>query len=157
MNQPYNEQDMLLSSIFSDGTGLFRQPPEPEPGDCVAVRLRIQKGADVTVTLLKGFPTVMAHMSRYNSDETFDWYEGKIYCREASVYYSFLIRWGERYILYNRLGPRWVDDIPSLDPTGAFEVIPGFHVPQWAKGALQYQILPDRFRSGNPDSDVLDR
>ena len=157
MNQPYNEQDMLLSSIFSDGTGLFRQPPEPEPGDCVAVRLRIQKGADVTVTLLKGFPTVMAHMSRYNSDETFDWYEGKIYCREASVYYSFLIRWGERYILYNRLGPRWVDDIPSLNPTGAFQVIPGFHVPRWAKGALQYQILPDRFRRGNPDSDVLDR
>ena len=157
MNQPYNEQDMLLCSIFSDGTGMFRQPPEPEPGDYVAVRMRIQKGADVTVTMLRGFPTVMAHMSRYGCDDAFDWYEGKIYCRESPVFYSFLIKWGDRYIHYNRTGPHWVDDIPSLDPTGAFEVIPGFHVPQWAKGALQYQILPDRFRSGNPDSDVLDR
>ncbi|MBQ6346220.1 MAG: hypothetical protein IJI71_01530 [Clostridia bacterium] len=78
MNQPYNEQDMLFSSIFSDGTGLFRQPPEPEPGDYVAVRMRIQKGANVTVTLLRGFPTVMAHMSKYDSDDAFDWYEAKI-------------------------------------------------------------------------------
>ncbi len=157
MNQPYNEQDMLLSSIFSDGTGLFRQPPEPEPGDYVAIRMRIQKGADVTVSLLRGFPTVMAHMSRYGSDDTFDWYEAKIYCRDTPVFYSFLIKWGDRYIHYNRLGPRWVDGVPSSDPTGAFQVIPGFHVPQWAKGALQYQILPDRFRQGNPDNDVLDR
>ena len=157
MNQPYDEQDMLLSSIFSDGTGLFRQPPEPEPGDHVTVRLRIQKGANVTVTLLRGFPAVMAHMSRRDSDDAFDWYEGKIYCRETPVVYSFLIKWGDRYILYDRLGPRWVDGASSLDPAGAFQVIPGFHVPRWARGALQYQILPDRFKKGNADSDVLDR
>ncbi len=157
MNQPYNEQDMLFSSIFSDGTGLFRQPPEPEPGDYVAIRMRIQRGADVTVTLLRGFPTVMAHMSKYDSDDAFDWYDTKIYCREAPVFYSFLIKWGNRTIHYDRLGPRWVDGVPTSIPTGAFQVIPGFHVPRWAKGALQYQILPDRFRKGNPDSDVLDR
>ena len=81
MNQPYNEQDMLLSSIFSDGTEVFRQPPEPEPGDYVAIRLRIHKGAEVTVSLLRGFPTVIGHMSKYASDDAFDWYEGKIYCR----------------------------------------------------------------------------
>ena len=73
MNQPYNEMDMLLSSIFSDGTELFRQPAEPEPGDYVAIRLRILKGAEVTIKLLKGFPTVMAHMSKYKSDNAFDW------------------------------------------------------------------------------------
>ena len=157
MNQPYNEQDRLLYSIFSDGTALFRQPVEPDPGDYVAIRLRVQRGADITVTLLRGFPTVMGHMSRFKSDNAFDWYEAKIYCRTEPVFYSFLIQWDNRYIHYNRLGPRWVDGVPSADPTGAFQVIPGFHVPDWAKGAVQYQIMPDRFCKGNPDSDVLDR
>ena len=157
MNQPYNEQDVLFSSIFSDGTELFRQPAEPEPGDYVAIRLRIQRDAQVKVMLLRGFPMDVAHMSKYKSDETFDWYESKIYCFRQPVLYSFLIQWEDRYILFDRRGPRWVDAVPSTDPTGAFQVIPGFHVPQWAKGALQYQILPDRFNKGNPESDVLDR
>ena len=157
MNQPYNEMDMLFSSIFSDGTELFRKPTEPEPGDYVAIRLRIMKGAEVTITLLKGFPAAMAHMSKYMSDDAFDWYEAKIYCRAQPVFYSFLVRWGDRYIHFDRRGPRWVDSVPSADPNGAFQVIPGFHVPQWAKGAVQYQILPDRFNRGNPESDVRDR
>ena len=157
MNQPYNEQDMLFSSIFSDGTGMFREPAEPEPGDYVAIRLRIQRGAGANITLLRGFPTVMAHMSKYNSDDAFDWYEAKIYCREEPVFYSFLVEWEGRYIHYNRLGPHWVDSVPPTDPTGAFQVIPGFHVPEWAKGAIQYQILPDRFKQGNPHNDVQDR
>ena len=112
MNQPYNEQDRLLYSIFSDGTALFRQPVEPDPGDYVAIRLRVQRGADITVTLLRGFPTVMGHMSRFKSDNAFDWYEAKIYCRTETVFYSFLIQWENRYIHYNRLGPRWVDGVP---------------------------------------------
>lgn len=157
MNQPYNEQDALFSSIFSDGTGLFRQPPEPEPGDSVAVRLRLQRGAEVRVSLLRGFPFEQAHMSKYAADGAFDWYEAKLYCRREPVLYSFLIEWRGRYIHYNRKGPHWVDSVPSPDPAGSFRVIPGFHVPEWAKGAVQYQILPDRFRDGNPDSDVRDR
>ena len=157
MNQPYNEQDRLFSSIFSDGTELFRQPAEPDPGDYVSIRLRIQRGAEVEVALLKGFPAVITLMSKYTSDDAFDWYEAKIYCREQPVFYTFLIKWGDRCIHFNRLGPHWVDTVPSADPAGAFKVIPGFHVPEWAKGAVQYQILPDRFRNGDPTNDVLDR
>ncbi len=154
MNQPYNEQDALLSSIFSDGTELFRQPAEPEPWDHVSVRLRMQRGAEAEVTLLRDFPAENVRMSRYKSKGLFDWYEAKLYCREEPVFYSFLIRWNGRYIHYNRRGPRWVDTVPSPDPTGSFMVIPGFHVPEWSKGAVQYQILPDRFRDGNPHSDI---
>ena len=42
MNQPYNDNDALFSSIYSDGTALFRQPVEPKPWDYVGVRLRIR-------------------------------------------------------------------------------------------------------------------
>ena len=45
----------LFSSIFSDGTSLFRQPAEPDPGDAVAVRLRLQKGDDALALIHKMF------------------------------------------------------------------------------------------------------
>ena len=37
------EEKQLISSIFSDETPLFRTPAEPEVGDTVSIRLRIQK------------------------------------------------------------------------------------------------------------------
>ena len=157
MNQPYNEHDALLESIFSDGTELFRQPAEPEPWDCVSVRLRIGKGAGANVILLRGVPGERVRMSLYRTDALFDWYEAKIYCREDSVIYAFLIEWQGRTIHYDRLGARWANEWELPGPEGAFVVIPGFHVPKWARGALQYQILVDRFRDGNPQTDVRDR
>ena len=157
MNHPYSAQDALFFSIFSDETVLFRQPAEPEPGDRVAVRLRIQKGADARVSLLKGFPGEQVHMSKLKSDEVFDWYEAELCCQDEAVDYAFLIEWQGRCIYYDRRGPRWAEAVPALDPAGAFRVLPGFHVPEWAKGALQYQIMPDRFRNGSGDNDVQDR
>ena len=157
MDQNRFEPNALLSSVFSDGTELFRQPAEPEPGDRVTLRLRVRRGADVESFLLMGFPAVMEPMTKRGSDHAFDWYEGCIHCGSRPVFYSFLVRWAGRYIQVDRRGARWIDAVPAGDPAGAFLLIPGFHVPQWAKGAVQYQIFPDRFRKGNPESDVLDR
>ena len=154
MTQSIIDCDALIASIFSDGTALFRQPTEPDFGDCVSVRLRILKGAQAQVTLLRGIPAERAHMSLYRTDAMFDWYEGKLYCLGKSIHYTFLIQWQDRMIHYDRLGAHWVDCAPDPDPSGAFQVIPGFHVPAWAKGAIQYQILPDRFRNGNPHGDI---
>ena len=36
-----------------------------------------------------------------------------------------------------------------------FVITPGFHVPEWAKGTLMYQIFVDRFNNGDPTNDVL--
>ena len=36
-----------------------------------------------------------------------------------------------------------------------FVVIPGFRTPDWAKGAVMYQIYVDRFCNGDPGNDVL--
>ena len=37
-----------------------------------------------------------------------------------------------------------------------FKVVPGFSTPEWAKGAVMYQIYVDRFYNGNTENDVLD-
>ena len=36
-----------------------------------------------------------------------------------------------------------------------FQLIPGFKTPDWAKGAVFYQIYVDRFYNGDPSNDVL--
>ena len=149
------EPESLLISVFSDETPVFRSPAEPDPGDAVTVRLRLMKGADVRAALLLGFPAEQVAMALSNTDELFDWYEATLPpLDDAPRFYSLLIEWGDRMILYDRGGARWVDDVPSPDASRAFRLIPGFHVPEWAKGAVQYQIMPDRFRNGDPRIDV---
>ena len=157
MNQPYIKEEEMLQSVFSDGTELFRTPAEPESGDRVTVRLRVRRDAGAKVFLLRGFPAVQKRMSKVKTDDCFDWYRAVIRCGDGTILYSFLIEWQGRYIHFDRMGARWADCAPSLDPTRAFRIIPGFHVPSWSRGAVQYQILPDRFRKGNRNNDVQDR
>ena len=43
--------------------------------------------------------------------------------------------------------------IPYYD----FDLAPGFSTPDWAKGAVMYQIYTDRFYNGDPGNDVETR
>ena len=148
----------LMSSIFSDETPLFRTPAEPEVGDTVSIRLRILKNAGAQVTFLTGMPTRVSNMRRIKTDAVFDWYETEYAVKDESpVFYAFLIAWKGRYIHYLRTGAALTDSVPFPDPAHSFRIIPGFHVPEWAKGAVQYQIFADRFCNGNPRADVRDR
>ena len=44
--------------------------------------------------------------------------------------------------------------MPFPDPAHAFRIQPGFHVPEWSKGAIQYQLFTDRFSNGDLTNDV---
>ena len=152
------QDDILIGSIFSDETPLFRTPAEPDPGDTVAIRLRIQKDVYVQVTLLVGYPTVIIPMKKCRSDQSFDWYEATLECKdEKPVFYSFLIERDGSFIHYWKTGYNLTDSVPFPDPAHAFRIQPGFHVPDWSKGAIQYQIFTDRFRNGDPANDVRDK
>ena len=147
----------VLSSIFSDGTEVFRSPAEPSPGETTAVRLRIVRGTGAHVVLLLGAPTVPVPMELIRTDACFDWFEGRFTCPGGPVFYSFAVEWHGRHIHYLRTGAKRTDFWPYPDPEQSFRFIPGFRVPAWARGAVQYQILTDRFRSGNADNCVIDR
>ena len=152
------EEKQLMASIFSDETSLFRVPAEPEVGDTVAIRLRILKNAGAQVTFLTGMPTRVSNMRRIKTDAVFDWYETEFTVKNASpIHYAFLISWKGKYIHYLRTGAVLTDSVPFPDPAHSFTILPGFHVPEWAKGAVQYQIFPDRFMNGNPRTDVRNR
>ena len=158
MPESNNGIQELISSIFSDETPLFRTPAEPEAGDTVSIRLRILKNAGAQVTFLTGMPTRVSNMRRIRTDAVFDWYETEFTVKDASpVFYAFLIAWKGKYIHYLRTGATLTDSVPFPDPAHSFRIIPGFHVPEWAKGAVQYQIFPDRFYNGDIRNDVRNR
>ena len=46
--------------------------------------------------------------------------------------------------------------MPEVQEYYSFTLVPEFTTPDWAKGAVFYQIFPDRFCNGNPDNDVVD-
>ena len=149
------KQNELLSSIFSDETELFRSPSEPEPGDVVTVRIRTAKGGVSRAVLLAG-DCVAIMMEQTKTDAMFDYYEAGIVCLSRETSYSFALQSEFGDILYDKLGARFSDVSVKPPKEYAFRFTPGFHVPQWAKGALQYQIFPDRFCNGNAENDVSD-
>jgi glycosidase len=53
----------------------------------------------------------------------------------------------------------WSELANTLDNSRAFKISvydPSDHVPNWLKGAVIYQIFPDRFRNGNTANDPID-
>jgi len=137
-----------VDAIYSDGTELFRSPAEPKPFDDVYIRIRTGSADTDNVYLI-------ANGSRYamniiKRDKIFNYYETKISLKNDLVKYYFEIQCDSGVIYYNRLGAE-----NERAERGDFEIIPGFSVPEWAKGAVMYQIFTDRFCNGDKSNDVL--
>ena len=149
----------LLSAVHSDDSPTFRFPSEPDPGDSVTIRLRVAKDSAKRVILLMESLTFGTLMVKKQSDDFFDYYESGIVCGSSAVIYRFLIECDNGVkIGYDKVGVRYTEDgsQPEFNAAYAFRFIPGFHVPAWAMGAVQYQIFTDRFCNGDPRNDVAD-
>lgn len=148
----------VLSAVFSDESPQFRSPCEPDPGDTVTVRLRVAKGSAARVMILFDAAAYGTLMNKTRSDAFFDWYESSLVCNRQEIVYRFLIECTEGVLIaYDKIGARITDHFrPDFNPVYAFRFTPGFHVPAWSRGAVQYQIFPDRFCNGDPSNDVAD-
>ena len=145
-----NISDTLLSACFSDETERFRSPAEPEPGDTVTVRLRAPEACVCHLLTGDGAEVPMRPAGR---DGCFALYEASFPCPETPLSYRFRAEAGGVTVLCQRDGAKAPEQAEgALD----FRVLPGFHTPAWAKGAVQYQIFPERFRNGDKTNDVID-
>ncbi|MBR5766110.1 MAG: alpha amylase N-terminal ig-like domain-containing protein, partial [Lachnospiraceae bacterium] len=142
-------REFIRRAVFSDGTKDYRIPPEPEAGDTVRIRLRTARGNAFAAVLVTNEQRVQ--MSVVSSDALFDYYEATLPVGEENISYYFLIWSGDKYYYYNQTG---VTEAP--DPTYDFKIMPGFKTPDWAKGAVMYQIFVDRFCNGNGINEVVD-
>lgn len=137
------------SALFSDGTVDYREPAEPEPGDTVTIRFRAGKDNLDMVWLCADEQRLP--MEKYETVEEFDYYRIRLTLEQAAVQYYFKVESGFQECCYDRRG---VSQEPR--PEYYFTIVPGFSTPDWAKGAVMYQLLVDRFYNGDPSNDVKD-
>lgn len=134
-------------ALFSAETEDYRSPMEPKEGERVRLRLRTAKADADRVYYIEGEKEAV--MKKTASDPYFDYYEHEIAVASDQVLYHFKVKKNKEICLYNRLGPA-----DEADPEFDFKITPGFYTPDWAKGAVMYQIFIDRFCNGDPDNDV---
>lgn len=135
-------------AIFSDGTAFYRMPQEPTSKDNTKIRFRTAKNNVDRVFLCYGAHRVA--MTVEMSDDLFDFYEGIIPPLKSKTDYWFELHAGNLKCFYNKKGV-----IRDPEAYYNFTIVPDFKTPNWAKGAVMYQILVDRFYNGDPDNDVL--
>ena len=142
---------LIKEALFTSETRDYRRPEEPEPGDSVMLRFRTGKQNASHVFIGIHGADILKEIPKVESDDLFDYYSGSIEVGKDQVRYYFQIIYNGEVCYFNRLGAT-LDNREQF----AFCITPGFHTPEWAKGAVMYQIYVDRFCNGNRGNDVVD-
>ena len=137
-------------ALFSDETENYVTPMEPKPGDRVKIRFRTGRDNVDTVYFISG--AVKKSMELEKHEGKFDYYVTEIEAGTEAIHYYFEIQAGRIRCFYNKCGVS-----RDLQDSRSFCIMPGFSTPDWAKGAVMYQIFTDRFYNGDPGNDVEDR
>ena len=140
---------MNKDALFSDGTSGYVSPAQPAEYEKVTLRFRTARDDvdEVRVLLKTGKQT----MRKAYSKDGFDYYETDYQLGEEPLRYSFEIVQGDEVCYYSRCGVAG-----EIKEFYDFVIVPGFSTPDWAKGAVMYQIFVDRFYNGDTSNDVED-
>lgn len=141
---------MKEEAVFSDGTREYRIPWEPKVNDQMKVRLRVARGEQAQISLIHEEERLP--MTLEFSREEFDYYAVTVQLKDEWYSYYFELCQDGKIYFYDRVGMT-----TQMRQEYAFFVVPGFSTPDWAKGAVMYQILVDRFCNGDSANDVEDR
>ncbi len=131
-------------AIFHDGTGQFCK--YDKENDTYIFILRVAKG-----TVYDAFIMVDGNDIRMEYEKTegnFDYYSVNLSLKKDKIKYHFRTE-GEHRFYYNAFGAS-----ENYSEEWKFEFTPGFTTPDWAKGAVMYQIMVDRFCNGDESNDV---
>ena len=135
-------------ALFSDGTAQYRIPPEPKANESVKLRFRTGRENIDRVVLVVCADTRIEMKKVYN-DRLFDYYESTVELSDKMIDYYFEVTSGTVTVYYNSVGV-----CSGVEPYYNFTITPSFHTPDWAKGAIFYQIYVDRFYNGDRSNDV---
>ncbi len=144
---------MNEKALFCDGTANYVIPQEPRENEIVRLRFRTAKDDVQRVRLMTAVGGYDLRKEKDCREEReFDYYTISWRLSETPFHYCFEIRDGEEIRYYSRCGVS--KEIVELYE---FVIVPGFSTPDWAKGAVMYQIFTDRFCKGDKTNDVEDR
>ncbi|WP_026517666.1 alpha-glycosidase [Butyrivibrio sp. MC2021] len=142
---------MNTKAFFHDMTLDYLRPAEPDANRITRVRFRCEKDEAQQIDLIWGNERHTLKISE--TDGEFDYYEAQAEAGTNPFTYYFEIRGKDgSYYKYDKRGCCH-EPMESMK----FRILPGFHTPNWAKGAVMYQIFVDRFCNGDPSNDVVDR
>ena len=146
-NTGYMTKQFIGRAVYSDGSPRYVIPPEPDPGETVRIRIRVARGNASAIVLI--FNSQRRVMSIVKTDALFDYYECSFIAGDEVIEYYFIIHCDYKIYYYNRLGVN-----QKYYPEYNLLLIPGFKTPDWAKGAVMYQIFTDRFCDGTTFNNV---
>ena len=138
---------MNKTALFCDGTEGYVYPPEPKESELVTFRFRTAKDDVDRVGPVTSADTYV--MEKECTQGEFDYYTFETRLGEEPFRYCFEVQSGTEKYYYGRCGiSREILEYYN------FVVVPGFSTPDWAKGAVMYQIFTDRFYNGDKSNDV---
>ena len=172
------------TALFSDQTPEFLKVQTIKPlrrsgrkTYVIRIRLRTAAGDADNCVLLTDLGEIPMHVEKENAH--FIYFSAEVESDGTPVRYAFRVRLaatGEEF-LYKRTGIEWGDaenggskadksegeagkeagasSAAKLSTEGWWYYAPEFKIPEWANGAVMYQIFTDRFCNGDPDNDVL--
>lgn len=135
-------------ALFSDMSEDYVCPPEPSAYEEVTIYFRSgRNNIDKVFLVDKGQKHIM---TKVDSNAYFDFYALSIQLEDEKLSYYFEVHAGKISCFYDMRGVT-----KDINEYYHFQLIPGFKTPDWAKGAVFYQIYVDRFYNGDPSNDVL--
>ena len=135
-------------ALFADTSANFVSPSEPLPYDKVYIRLRAGHGNLDSAAVISGrerYP-----MMKLSEGADFDVFVAEVELSVNAFSYYYSVSSGPVSMLYDTRGL-----VRDTDQTYFFTIVPGLFTPEWARGAVMYQIYIDRFRNGDESNDVL--
>ena len=146
----YMRPMFVKRAVFSDESKYYRKPVQPEAGEDCTIRIRTLKNNADEVYFISGSKRML--MTLAETSGAFDYYEITISLTDEVVRYYFELRFESIVCYYNKQGIT-----RDLSDRNCFRIVPGFKTPEWAHGAVMYQIYTDRFYNGDKSNDVQTR
>ena len=132
-------------ALFHDGSSQFCK--YNEKSDTYTFILRTTIGAvNQAFMAIDGYEMRMSHM---DTKGRFDYYAINLALGTKMIKYHFRTV-GQYRLYYNVFGAS-----EHFSEEWEFEFTPGFKTPDWAKGAVMYQIMVDRFNNSDKSNDVM--
>lgn len=135
-------------ALYTDTTEDFISPAEPDPFEKVTIQFRTAKNnVDRVILVYRGEKYAM---TKVEVTKHFDYYAYELQLDDEKAAYYFEVTSGRLTGYFDTRGL-----VQEVNEYYDFVIIPGFRTPNWAKGAVIYQIYVDRFCNGDPSNDVL--
>jgi len=149
-----------LASIHHDGSTRYVLPHQNQDlriGDEVTIRLRTAPDAPIQHLMLRTCPdgeqffTEMQPASA-QPNPACCWWEATLLLHMPDTAYRFLMFTSDGAWWYNGVGLQ--RHVPT--DTNDFRLLADYDAPVWVRNSVFYQIFPDRFADGEPESNVRD-